>query len=49
MDQKNRVALITGASSGLGLEFVRQLAATGQSLVLVARGHERLEKSCRSC
>lgn len=44
MDQKNHVAVISGASSGLELEFVRQLAATGQSLVLVARGHERLER-----
>ena len=40
-------AVITGGSSGLGLQFATELASRGYRLVLIAREESRLVKVCR--
>ena len=40
-------ALVTGASSGIGLEYARQLAARGANLVMVSIDREALDREAK--
>jgi short-subunit dehydrogenase len=44
MDYRGMTALVTGASTGLGEEFARQLASRGCNLILVARSESKLTR-----
>lgn len=48
LDFSGRVAVVTGASSGIGLEFSRQLAALGAGLVMVSNQPRELEQHAQS-
>jgi 3-oxoacyl-[acyl-carrier protein] reductase len=41
---RDRVCVVTGASSGIGLAISRTLAAEGATVLMVARGEERLQR-----
>lgn len=42
-DLTGKVALVTGASSGLGVQFAKALAGQGANIAIVARRQEKLE------
>ena len=46
MNTKEKVFIITGASSGIGAELARQLAIKGARVVCAARTIEKLESLC---
>jgi NAD(P)-dependent dehydrogenase (short-subunit alcohol dehydrogenase family) len=47
-DLSGRVAVVTGANGGLGLETSRQLAAYGAHVVMVGRNKDKLQKASES-
>ncbi|MDR1625213.1 MAG: SDR family oxidoreductase [Spirochaetia bacterium] len=42
-DLKGKIALVTGASSGLGVQFAKALAGQGADLAILARRQEKLD------
>ena len=49
MNLKNKVAVVTGASDGIGKEVCLKLAGEGLSLALVARNEDRLNDVRNKC
>lgn len=47
MEIAGKTALVTGASSGLGVDFARELASRGAGVILVARREEQLKRQAQ--
>jgi short-subunit dehydrogenase len=47
LDIKGKVAIVTGASSGIGLATAKILSSKGAKLALVARSKDKLEQLCK--
>jgi NADP-dependent 3-hydroxy acid dehydrogenase YdfG len=49
MDLKDKIAVVTGASDGIGRQISLKLAEKGVNLALIARNEERLQKVKEEC
>jgi len=49
LNLKNKVAIITGASRGIGRSIAQTLSAEGMKLVIAARSRELLDEVAKSC
>src|SRR5215210_3056215 len=49
LELRDKVTVVTGASSGIGLETARRLCAEGASVLMVARDPERLKEAAADC
>jgi short-subunit dehydrogenase len=47
MDARGKIAVVTGASSGIGLATARLLSERGAKVALISRSRRRLEELCR--
>jgi gluconate 5-dehydrogenase len=45
-DLKGRVAIVTGCSTGLGVQMAKALANQGCNIVAIARRQDKLEEIC---
>lgn len=45
MELKNSTILITGGTSGIGLEFVKQLSALGANIIITGRDEQKLKET----
>ncbi len=48
METKGSVAIVTGASSGIGAATARALSAAGTKVILLARREDRINELARS-
>lgn len=48
-DQRGRIALVTGANSGLGLETTRALLKAGATVLMACRSRRKGKRPARNC